>query len=67
MAVYEWKAQESSSCSVHEASCLGWSSVLLESQRCRLYEVGSCASEGMDVQARRKQANKEQKLPSSVS
>lgn len=27
MAVYQWKVQESSSCSVHKAGCLGWSAV----------------------------------------
>jgi hypothetical protein len=27
MAVYQWKVQESASCSVYEAGCLNWSSV----------------------------------------
>ncbi|KRX29273.1 hypothetical protein T09_8343, partial [Trichinella sp. T9] len=27
MAGCEWKVQESSSCSIHEAGCLSWSSV----------------------------------------
>ena len=46
MAVYQQKVQESSSCSVHEAGCLSWSSVFVKG--C------SNASEEMDSAAKAK-------------
>ena len=56
MGRYGWEVQESNSCSVHKAGCLSWNPK----------EVGSTASEGMDLLVRTRTSWKDQGLlPSS--